>query len=120
MHSGACSEQSARAINAHAYTVGHHIVFGAGRFAPETSEGRRLIAHELTHVVQQTGRDGTTIGESDVPMAIATISTTRRIQRDGDPSTDGVSELDQVGNAWELKLPGVHRGGGRGGLHLAY
>src|SRR5262249_46088785 len=36
------------------YTVGHDIVFGAGRFAPHTGEGRRLIAHELTHVVQQS------------------------------------------------------------------
>lgn len=45
--------ESARVVSAHAYTVGHHIVFGAGRFAPSTSAGRRLIAHELTHVVQQ-------------------------------------------------------------------
>ena len=111
VHTDGASAQSARAINAHAYTVGYDIVFASGRFAPETSEGRRLMAHELTHVVQQTGRDGTTIGESDVPMAIATISTTRRIQRDGDPSTDGVSELDQVGNAWELKLPGYTEAG---------
>jgi len=41
--------------NANAYTVGHNIVFGTGRFAPGTHEGRRLIAHELTHVVQQSG-----------------------------------------------------------------
>ena len=55
VHSGAAAEQSARDVNAHAYTVGHNIVFGAGRFAPGTHEGRRLIAHELTHVVQQKG-----------------------------------------------------------------
>ena len=53
VHSGAAAEQSARDVNAHAYTVGHNIVFGAGRFAPGTHEGRRLLAHELTHVVQQ-------------------------------------------------------------------
>ncbi len=53
VHSGAAAEQSARDVNAHAYTVGHNIVFGAGRFAPGTHQGRRLIAHELTHVVQQ-------------------------------------------------------------------
>jgi hypothetical protein len=47
------AEQSARHVDAHAYTVGNDIVFGAGRFAPGTHEGRRLIAHELTHVVQQ-------------------------------------------------------------------
>lgn len=53
LHSGAAAEQSARDVNAHAYTVGHDIVFGAGQFAPGTNDGRRLIAHELTHVVQQ-------------------------------------------------------------------
>lgn len=53
VHTGAAAGQSAQGVNAHAYTVGHDIVFGVGRFAPETQEGRRLLAHELTHVVQQ-------------------------------------------------------------------
>jgi outer membrane protein OmpA-like peptidoglycan-associated protein len=55
VHQGAAAEQSARDVGAHAYTVGQDIVFDAGRFAPGTQEGRRLIAHELTHVVQQSG-----------------------------------------------------------------
>jgi hypothetical protein len=55
VHSGDVAEQSARDVNANAYTVGDDIVFGAGRFAPASDEGRRLIAHELTHVVQQNG-----------------------------------------------------------------
>ena len=54
VHTDAAAEQSARDVNAHAYTLGHNIVFAAGRFAPGTTEGRRLIAHELTHVVQQS------------------------------------------------------------------
>ncbi|TCV86753.1 eCIS core domain-containing protein [Sulfurirhabdus autotrophica] len=58
VHSDAAAEESARDVNANAYTVGHNVVFGAGRFAPGTHEGRRLIAHELTHVVQQAGADG--------------------------------------------------------------
>jgi len=53
VHSDPVAEESAQEVNAHAYTVGQNIVFGAGRFAPGTHEGRRLIAHELTHVVQQ-------------------------------------------------------------------
>lgn len=56
MHSGADAEQSAQDVNANAYTVGHNIVFATGRFAPGTHEGRRLIAHELAHVVQQSDR----------------------------------------------------------------
>ena len=43
------------AVQARAYTVGRDIAFAAGQYAPETTEGRRLLAHELTHVVQQTG-----------------------------------------------------------------
>lgn len=53
VHTGGAAEQSAREVNAHAYTVGYNIVFGAGQFAPGTKDGRKLLAHELTHVVQQ-------------------------------------------------------------------
>lgn len=53
VHTGTDAEQSARDVSAHAYTVGHNVVFGAGQFALGSNEGRRLIAHELTHVVQQ-------------------------------------------------------------------
>ena len=62
VHSGAASEKSARDLNAHAYTAGHDIVFGAGRFSPGTHEGRRLLAHELTHVIQQQGDSGSSNG----------------------------------------------------------
>ena len=55
VHLGATAEQSARDVNARAYTVGNKMVFGAGEFNPGTREGRRLLAHELTHVVQQSG-----------------------------------------------------------------
>jgi hypothetical protein len=54
VHADAAAEQSARDVSATAYTVGHDIVFGARRFAPGTQDGRRLIAHELAHVVQQS------------------------------------------------------------------
>ncbi|HKR12657.1 MAG TPA: DUF4157 domain-containing protein [Pyrinomonadaceae bacterium] len=58
VHSGRTAEQSARELNALAYTVDHNIVFGAGQFNPDAHAGRKLIAHELTHVVQQTGGGG--------------------------------------------------------------
>jgi hypothetical protein len=50
--------EAARSVAAHAYTVGHHVVFAQGRYAPASGEGRRLLAHELTHVIQQGGHDG--------------------------------------------------------------
>ena len=53
VHFDAAAEQSARELDAYAYTAGRHIVFGAGRFDSDSLEGRRLLAHELAHVVQQ-------------------------------------------------------------------
>ena len=53
VHTDARASESAQAMDALAYTTGQDIVFGAGQYAPETHSGRRLIAHELTHVVQQ-------------------------------------------------------------------
>lgn len=53
VHTDSRAGDSAEAVQAQAYTVGHHIVFGASQYAPESESGRRLIAHELTHVVQQ-------------------------------------------------------------------
>ncbi|MGB7924022.1 MAG: DUF4157 domain-containing protein [Pyrinomonadaceae bacterium] len=55
VHTGTQAAQSARAVDALAYTLGSNVVFGAGQYAPATSEGRRLLAHELTHVAQQAG-----------------------------------------------------------------
>jgi hypothetical protein len=56
VHSDAGAAELARSVNAQAFTVGRDIVFGAGRYSPETEPGKRLLAHELTHVVQQGGR----------------------------------------------------------------
>lgn len=53
VHTGARAAESARAVNALAYTVGRDVVFGEGQYAPGASAGRRLLAHELAHVVQQ-------------------------------------------------------------------
>ena len=53
IHTGGQADASARALDANAYTVGRDIVFGRDRYSPHSPEGRRLLAHELTHVVQQ-------------------------------------------------------------------
>jgi hypothetical protein len=53
VHTDARAAQSAMAVNARAYTVGQDIVFAAGQFAPDSRQGRGLLAHELTHTVQQ-------------------------------------------------------------------
>jgi len=55
IHTGTLASESARDINAQAYTVGHQIVFRRDHYQPDSSKGRHLLAHELAHVVQQRG-----------------------------------------------------------------
>jgi uncharacterized protein DUF4157 len=58
VHSDVSAAGEAKALGARAFTVGQHVVFGARQFAPGTPAGRALLAHELTHVVQQRGPGG--------------------------------------------------------------
>jgi hypothetical protein len=53
VHTDAGAAQSAQRLSAQAYTVGDDIVFGQGHYAPDSDSGKRVLAHELTHVVQQ-------------------------------------------------------------------
>jgi hypothetical protein len=53
VHNDDLAAESARAVRAHAYTVGSHVVMGKGRYRPDTRAGRLLLAHELSHVLQQ-------------------------------------------------------------------
>ena len=53
IHTDGAAANAARSVQARAYTLGRDVVFGAGEYAPASAEGRRLIAHELAHVVQQ-------------------------------------------------------------------
>jgi len=56
VHTDAQTAQTAQQLSAIAYTVGRDIFFGEGQYQPQSQEGRRLLAHELTHVVQQEGQ----------------------------------------------------------------
>ena len=64
VHTDAGAHDSARAVNAHAYTVGSNIVFQRDKYDPSSTDGRTMLAHELTHVVQQRSGpvDGTPTG----------------------------------------------------------
>src|SRR6476660_710319 len=54
LHTDSRAAESAQSVNALAYTVGSNVVFAAGQYTPETASGKRLLAHELTHVIQQS------------------------------------------------------------------
>jgi hypothetical protein len=68
VHTDGKAAESARAVGASAYTVGENIVFATGRYAPANEAGQRLVAHELTHVVQQTR---TPARHPSLPLTIA-------------------------------------------------
>jgi len=89
VHADAAAGRSARDVAARAYTVGRDVVFAPGQFAPETYEGRRLLAHELTHVVQQGAApksaradEGSTATTSEVVHS----GNAGVVQRAGDPA----------------------------------
>jgi len=69
VHHDARAAESARAVHADAYTVGRDVVFNSGRFSPDTEAGRRVLAHELTHVVQQTGKIMIQRQEQETPVS---------------------------------------------------
>lgn len=81
VHAGAQAHDSARSLRALAYTVGNDVVFGAGQYAPDTRAGRSLIAHELTHVVQQGGG--------------GPRHAHRMVQRQGDPAQEKQDEHEK-------------------------
>jgi len=71
IHTDLAASQSARKVDARAYTVGNNIVFGNGEYAPHAESGRHLIAHELAHVAQQSGP-----AASGKPPVIARVALT--------------------------------------------
>src|SRR5204863_9380471 len=64
VHTDARASESAQSVQAHAYTLGSDVVFQSGKYAPQSDSGKRMLAHELTHVVQQRSGpvDGTPAG----------------------------------------------------------
>jgi hypothetical protein len=77
VHTRARTAESASAIGALAYTLGSNIVFGQQHYSPESPSGQRLLAHELAHVVQQTGTGtaplagGSAVGIHQAPVSLA-------------------------------------------------
>ena len=94
IHTGEAAAQQSATLNAHAFTVGEHVFFGRNQFQPETASGRELIAHELTHTIQQ----GAAIQRAEIP------SVTQR----SEPSIQrwGIGDaLDKIAG-WANAIPG--------------
>jgi hypothetical protein len=87
VHSDSQASRASQAVNARAFTVGNSIAFGSGQYSPESDSGRHLLAHELTHVVQQSG------GGQAVQRAETDTS------KNCAPLLDSAADIDQKVNA---------------------
>ncbi len=85
VHTGGAADESARSVGAEAFTVGTDVVFAAGRYSPDTEGGQRMLAHELTHVVQQ--RSGPVDG-SPVQGGIAVSDPADRFEQEAERSAE--------------------------------
>ena len=98
VHTDSRAAQSAQDVDALAYTFQNHVVFRSGGYQPQTSAGRRLLAHELTHVVQQ--------GESDSRIQRWAVSgNTATSDSPGDILFDLASDVSGNGNDWPCIIP---------------
>jgi len=91
VHTGEQAAESAQAVGAMAYTVGNQVVFGKGRYQPSSAEGRHLLTHELTHVVQQAG---------------ARESPSKQIEV-GEPGTTAEVQAEQAARMISFSPPGL-------------
>jgi hypothetical protein len=89
VHHDGRAEQSARAVNAHAYTVGPDIVFQRDRYDPSSEAGRVTLAHELTHVIQQ--RSGPVDG-TEAPGGIRLSDPSDRFEREAAANAERAME----------------------------
>lgn len=90
IHADDHAKSAANTIQAHAYTLGRDIAFANGQYAPGTPHGRRLLAHELTHVVQQTGPS-----PAPLPQTSATEVIRRADAPDPAPAPEPARTADQ-------------------------
>ncbi|MGI5281994.1 DUF4157 domain-containing protein [Nonomuraea polychroma] len=99
LHTDAAAHDSAQAVNASAYTVGSHVVFQRDQYNPSSDAGRHLLAHELTHVLQQRSGpvDGTDTGagvsvshpdDRFERQAAATADQVMSVQRQAEPDEE--------------------------------
>jgi hypothetical protein len=103
VHTGGRAAQSARMVNALAYTVGRDVVFGEGQYAPNTGAGQRLIAHELTHTIQQGGNAALMTSALDV----------------GEPNDSYEQEADRVADQALAMAPNSIIAGGAGPIPVS-
>jgi len=109
IHADGQAAASARAVNASAYTVGQNIFFGPQRYAPGTAEGNRLLAHELTHTIQQS--QGGVSSHADSSLAIGEPGNASELEADTIASrisdSAGMEARGSVASVQRSAMPGA-------------
>jgi hypothetical protein len=96
LHTGTQAATAAASVNAYAFTVGHDVVFGSGQYAPSSERGRRLLAHELAHVVQQGGATASALA---APTGQGAYGTAIALQRAAGPDNEAKQSSVEAGSA---------------------
>lgn len=131
VHTDANAAESANTINARAYTLGQDVVFGSGQYKPHTETGKQLLAHELTHVVQQRPNHfpklkndaGSKVNNSQLGRTPTNANATNTIQRSSSDSSGsgkkgGGTPAPGTGAACKVDVRATHIGGILGSLPI--
>jgi len=108
VHTDSRAAESARAVHSHAYTVGRDIAFAPGRFSPATAEGRRLLAHELTHTVQQSSPKLAAGGQIQTQIAVEQVDDP--LERDADAAAARVMHAPYLAGPLRVDAPVLSAG----------
>ncbi len=104
VHTDARAARAARAVNALAYTVGNDIAFGKGQYAPDNTEGKRILAHELTHVLQQKTH------QNSMQTKLSIGKPANAAERQADDVADAVVlGIGKVPNSFAPAMPSIQR-----------
>lgn len=107
IHTDAAAAAKAEAVGARAYALGSDIYFGAGEFAPDTTEGQHLIAHELAHTVQQSGRAAAPQRKQLIGEASDSLEHEADRAADAVIARSGPVQLSRAGSALVQRTPGA-------------
>lgn len=89
IHTGPLAATAAESINARAFTVGNHVAFGRGEYQPETDDGKRILAHELTHVRQRSAGAMSVLPKADASLV---VDPDPRLEREAEEVARGITE----------------------------
>jgi hypothetical protein len=122
LHTDSVAAKSAQSINALAYTSGNHIVFNSGQYSPDSDSGKKLMAHELTHVVQQGNSKANEAvqrapqdlpgADPEPPVLKFTTPDSRGIMNSTDPSISLEVKIDYLPNNVHLHVFVAAQAGG--------